>query len=514
MTGAGARGSRRWWALGALAVSLLAVGLDLTILNVALPTVSTDLHASTSELQWFADSYSLVLAAVLLPAGLLGDRFGRKKLLLIALALFGFASLGCAYASSAGQLIAARAALGLGAAFLMPLSMSVLRVVFTDEERPRAIAIWAAANVVGIPLGPIVGGWLLDNFWWGSAFLINVPMTAIGLVAVAALLPESRSGERRRLDLAGVLTSSFGLVGITYGVISAGEHGWGDTAALIWLMGGAVLLAGFVWWQRRARDPLVELSLFGSAGFTWGGIVTTVVTFAMFGLLFVMPQYFQSVGGADALGTGLRLLPMIGGLLAGTGIANRLSPKLGAKITIAIGLVLVTSGLVAGATTGVHTGGGVVATWLALIGAGLGFALPAGMDVALGALSEERSGVGSALLMAMRQVGGAIGVAILGTVINSGYHARLNLAGLPEQAAEAVRKSVNTGVVVARQAGSPALLDSVRTAFVHGMDNTLWVCGGVTAVGVALTLAFVPARSAGTGRTGDEPAQSEREFVS
>src|SRR4029453_11913187 len=234
-------GARRWWALGALALTLLVVGLDLTVLNVALPTLAVDLHASTGQLQWFANAYNLVLAAALLPAGLLGDRFGRKRFLLIALGLFAAASVACAYAGSAGALIGARAVLGLGASFLLPLSVAVLPVLFSAEERPRAIAIWASANAIGIPLGPVLGGWLLDHYWWGSVFLINLPVIVLAGGAVAVVLPESRSSYPPRLDLVGVLTSSLGLVGLTYGVIEAGERGWsGPVAVGSWGRGALV----------------------------------------------------------------------------------------------------------------------------------------------------------------------------------------------------------------------------------------------------------------------------------
>jgi EmrB/QacA subfamily drug resistance transporter len=506
-------GARRWWALGALAVTLLAVGLDLTVLNIALPTVATDLHASTSQLQWFVDSYTLVLAALLLPAGSLGDRFGRKKLLLGALVVFGAASLACAYASSPGELIAARAALGLGAAFLMPLSMAVLPVLFSAEERPRAIAVWSAANAIGFPLGPILGGWLLDHFWWGSVFLINVPVVAVALVAVATLLPESGGTGRERLDFVGVLTSSLGLVGLTYGVISQGEHGWGDAGTLAWLIAGVALLVVFVFLERRNTAPLVDLSLFRSASFTVGATLLSLVSFAMFGLLFSMPQYFQAVKGADALGTGLRLLPMVGGLLVGTVLGGRVARKVGAKITVAVGFVLLTASALVGATTDSHAGYGYTLSWLAVLGVGMGFAMPTATDAALGALSTARSGIGSALLMALRQVGGLLGVAVLGTVLSTSYHSRLNVAGLPAPAAEAVGKGVNTAVAVARRVGSPTLLDSVRSAFVYGMDVTLWVSGGILAFGVVLALAFLPARSATMEETEDERAGSERGVI-
>ena len=238
----------RWWALGALALCTVAVGLDSTVLSVALPTLAGDLRATTGDLQWITTSYLLVLAAALLPAGMLGDRFGRKRMLLGALAVFGAASIACAYAASTGQLIAARAALGLGAAVLMPLTSAVLTVLFAPAERPRALAVWVTASSLGIPLGPLVGGWLLDNFWWGSVFLINVPIVLVGLVAVALWVPESHGDRARRFDPAGVLLSALGLVAVTFGIIEIGERGWTDALSLGAFAGGLVVLAVFVAW--------------------------------------------------------------------------------------------------------------------------------------------------------------------------------------------------------------------------------------------------------------------------
>src|SRR4051794_18363103 len=313
----------RWYALAALALSTLAIGLDTTILSVALPTLSRDLHASTGDLQWFTNAYLLVLAAALLPAGMLGDRFGRKKLLLGALFVFGAASAACAWAGSTGELIAARTVLGLGAAVLMPLSGAVLTVLFDDKDRSRALSIWLTASALGIPLGPLLGGWLLDNFWWGSVFLINVPLVGVALLAVALWVPESHGDRTRRFDLLGVLLSAAGLVALTYGIIEAGDRGWGDARSLLTMIGGAVLLGAFVVWQRRSRQPLVDLGLFRSRAFTGGAVLATVASFAMLGLLFALPQYFSAVGGQDAFGSGLRLLPVIGGLLLGARTAEK-----------------------------------------------------------------------------------------------------------------------------------------------------------------------------------------------
>jgi EmrB/QacA subfamily drug resistance transporter len=325
--------ARKWWALVAIAASVLVVGLDLTVLNLALPTIATDLHASTSDLQWISSAYSLVLAAAMLPAGMLGDRLGRKKVLLAALVLFGASSAACAYATGTGELIAGRAVLGIGAAAIFPLSLSVIPVLFAPEERQRAIALMASATFISFPIGPIVGGYLLDHFWWGSVFLINVPVVVLAVIAVAFLLPESRSEQRPSVDYLGVILSSAGLAGLTYGFIKAGQDGWTDAAAVGTIAAGVAVLAGLVAWERwltgRNRDgdagnlrggkvrPLIELRLFRSAGFTWGTILATLVSFAMFGIFFAMPQYFQEVRGVNAMGSGLRLLPMIGGMVIG-----------------------------------------------------------------------------------------------------------------------------------------------------------------------------------------------------
>jgi MFS transporter, DHA2 family, multidrug resistance protein len=393
---------RRWWALGALALSVLVVALDLFVLTLALPTLSADLHASTSDLQWFVDAYSLVLAAALLPAGLLGDRIGRKKLLTGALVLFGMASLACAYSTSTGELIAARAALGLAAAAILPLSLAVLPVLFTPAERPRAIAIVGGATFLGYPVGPILGGWLLDHFWWGSVFLINLPLVVVAVIATGVLVPESRSTTRPRLDPLGVLLSALGLLGVTYGLIRAGGQGWGDPLALATMTGGAVVIALFVVWQRRTAHPLADITLFRSRAFTWGTALTTVVNFTMFGLLFALPQYFQAVDSASALVTGLRLLPMIGGLLVGVRLADRLGRRVSPRAIIAAGYVFMAGGLVFGAFTGPHTGYGFIAAWLSIMGFGFGFAMPTAMAVAISPLTAERSGAGSALQMALR----------------------------------------------------------------------------------------------------------------
>ena len=531
---------RRWWTLAALAVSVLVVALDLFVLNLALPTISADLHASSGDLQWFVDAYSLALAAALLPAGLLGDRIGRKRLLTAALALFGIASLACAYATSAGELIAARAVLGLAAAVILPMSLAVLPVLFTESERPRAIAAVGGATFLGYPVGPIVGGWLLDHFWWGSVFLINVPVVVIAMIAVTTLMPESRSEDKPGVDIAGVLISSAGLSVLTYGLIKAGESGWGDQTAIATMSAGVVMLIAFVAWERRlgrpagraqersARrpasqrkpaQPLVDLTLFSSAGFTWGTVLSTLVSFALFGILFAMPQYFLQVRGLDSLGAGYRLLPMIGGLAVGLVVGQRLlSPRkersqggdrlgrINAKVVGTAGFAIMAVSLAVGAGTTVASGTGFTAAWFGVSGLGLGLAMPTALNSALGALSPERSGSGSALITALRQVGGTIGVAVLGTVLATVYRSYLHLEGLPANAAGPAKSGIAGGIAVAQAARSVPLLDAVRSAYVNGMDVMLWVCAGIAAAAALLALAFLPRGSGASVR--DAPAPS------
>src|SRR6476619_3623847 len=517
--------ARKWWALVAIAASVLVVGLDLTVLNLALPTIATDLHASTSDLQWISDSYSLVLAAAMLPAGLLGDRLGRKKVLLVALVLFGASSAVCAYASGTGELIAGRAILGIGAAAIFPLSLSVIPVLFAPEERQRAIALLASAIFISFPIGSIVGGYLLDHFWWGSVFLINVPVVVLAVIAVAMLLPESRSAERLRIDVVGVIPSSAGLAALTYGFIKAGQDGWSDSIAVGTIAAGVAVLAVLVAWERwltgrnRAGNggslrggvirPLIALRLFRSASFTWGTTLSTLVSFAMFGIFFAMPLYFQEVRGVNAMGSGLRLLPMIGGMVIGMIGSTRLAsprraadgtavaPSASVKGLVTVGFTVMAVTLGVGATTTVASGTGFAAAWFAVFGLGLGLAMPQTMNAALSALSAESSGAGSALISAMRQVVATIGVAVLGTVLSSVYRSHLVVTGLPDAVAAAAKSSVVAGVAVADKLGSAALLDSVRHAFVSGMDALLWVCAGIALVSAILAVIFLPRRTDG-----------------
>jgi DHA2 family multidrug resistance protein-like MFS transporter len=496
-------GSRRWWALGAVFLTILCVGIDSTVLSVALPTLARSLHASEPDLQWFSSGYFLVLAAAMLPAGLLGDRYGHKRVFLISLALFATGSAACAFSTTVDEFMAARVLLGLAGAGVIVMSISSLTVLFSRQERPKAVGILGAGNFLAMPIGPILGGWLLTNFWWGWVFLVNVPVALVGLVAASVLLPEFRAPERPALDLPGVAASILGLVAVTYGLIRAGEDGWGNPGALLVIVVGIAILAGFLAWERRlTRRPgaqaLLDMTLFSSASFTWGAIFAAMSFLSLIGVLFAMPQYFQGVLGTTAMGSGLRLLPLVAGVLIGAVPAAEIAKLVGAKIAVAAGFGLLVVGLCLGAGTSADSSGVFVGVWMAVVGAGMGLALATSTSAALVELSPDRSGVGTGVVEAIDEIGGPLGIAIVGSVISAGYLAHLNLSRLSGPAASAVRQSVFRGVGVAEQLHLPSLLTSVRAAFVHGMDTALLVSAGIALAGAVLSLLYLPKTNAST----------------
>jgi EmrB/QacA subfamily drug resistance transporter len=443
-----------------MVLAILVVGLDAMVINVALPTLADRLGASTTQLQWVTDAYTLALAGLLLPAGLLGDRFGRKRMMVGALIVFGAASVLASQAGSAAELIWARAAMGAGAAVLMPLTLSILPAMFPAEERARAVAVLTASVAVGLPLGPLVGGWLLAHFWWGSVFLINVPVVGLALAGTVLLVPESADPRTPRLDLAGAVLSGLAIAGLVYGIIQVPADGWSDPVVLLSLTVGVLALIGFLAWQRRAAEPLVDLALFANRRFTWSTAAATSVSFVMFGSFFVLPLYLQNVTGTDALGTGLRLLPIVGGLLVGGLASERLASRLGIRVVITGGLGLLGAGLLLLATVDAGTGYGLVAIALSVAGVGLGASMSAAIDTTLGELPPSQAGRGMALATTCRQVGSALSIAILGSLLTSvsGHHG-----------------------------GGP------KVAFVAGMSVVMWVCVAVTVLVAVAVAVFLPA---------------------
>ncbi|MFM9447220.1 MFS transporter [Streptomyces acidiscabies] len=494
---------RRWWALGALVASMLTLGFDLTILNVALPTMAEDLGASTGQQQWMADAYVVVFAALMLPAGLLGDRFGRRRMLVVGLALFLAGSLVGALASDVNWVIAARAFMGIGGALITPLALSVLPSLFGADERTKAVGIISAASSLGLPLGPIIGGWLLNHFWWGSVFLVNVPMAAIGIAACVFLLPETNDPSSPKVDTVSAALTASGLGALIFAIIEAPTRGWGDPLIVAMFVLSAVFLTGLILRERGMSRPMLDMSLLSQRGFLFNTLAATLVMFVLSGLLFVLPLYLQTVLGNDALGTGVRLLPMMGGLLIAARAAQPVVERFGARAVVSAGLAVLAFSALLGSRTTVDSGYGFTALWLSITGLGFGFSVVPAMDGALGALPRDRAGSGAGLLMTLRQVGAAIGIALLGSLLASDFRDRLDVTGLPSGLAHTAGESVVAAHLVAEKAGVPGLAASADSAYVHGMNLALLVCGVCALAAALLAAAFLPGARAGAPATVD-----------
>ena len=512
--------ARRWWMLGVTCLSVVVVSLDLTILNIALPSISTALQASTGDLQWIVDAYSLTFAGVMLTAGVTGDRFGRRRLLLTGLAVFLGASVWCALSQSAGELIAARAVMGLGAGIVFPLSIAVVSAAFSDAERPKAIGILTAVIAAGLPLGPVLGGLLLQHFSWHSVFWINVPAVCLTLVAGAVLMPESRNPVAPPLDIPGALLSTGAVTCLVWGVINGPEHGWAAPGSWGVLTGSTVLVAAFLLREHRAPHRLVDPAIFSDPRFAWGTVATVAVSVALYGVMFTLPQYLQSVLGNDPVSAGLRLLPMMGGLLVAGGTASLVVRAAGPKVTVAAGLALLTAGLAVLSQVHLETSYAIPATGLALAGLGTGTSIAGAMDQVMAAVGGDEAGAGASVNSTLRQVGGAIAVAVLGSVLSASYARALGpaLAGLPARDAATARASITEAAQLAsRLPGGGAILRAAGTAFLHGMSVVMLICAAVTALAALTSLRYLPGRASSGGpglsqppATATSPARTRR----
>ena len=488
---------RRWWTLGVMALSLLVIGLDNTILNVALPTLVRELGASASQLQWMVDAYILVFAGLLLTMGALGDRFGRKRALSVGLLLFGLGSLGAAFSGSANMLIATRAAMGIGGALIMPSTLSIITNVFSGAERGRAIAAWAAVSGLGIIGGPVLGGWLLEHFWWGSVFLVNVPIVLVAVLAGYFLVPESKDPNATPLDPVGAGLSIAGLSALVYAIIEAPANGWTDPLILAAFAIAAVLLGWMVWWELRTPHPMLQMSFFRNPRFSAASASITLVFFAMFGTVFLIAQYLQFVLGFSPFEAGLRVMP-VATLIVAAPLSARLTEKVGSKIVVTTGLVIVAIALTVISGVEVDGGYGRVALALSIMGFGMGMTMAPATDSIMGSLPLAKAGVGSAMNDTTRQVGGALGVAVLGSVLASTYSAAMTplVTALPPPAAELALDSVGGAARVAAEIGEAgaALVRSAASAFVDGMGNAALVAAGVALAGAMVAAVFLPAR--------------------
>ena len=501
--------SRRWQAVIVLAISLLIVTVDNTILNVALPSIQADLDTSSSELQWIVDSYLLVFAVLLLMAGSLGDRFGRKRALFVGLGVFGFGSLMAATASSSTELIAWRAVMGIGAAAIMPTTLSIITNIFPKDERPKAIAIWAAVAGMGIAIGPVSGGFLIEHFDWNAIFLVNLPIVAIGLAAGAVLIPESRDPESPRLDLPGFGLSIAGLTAIVWGLIEAPEKGWTGVPILAAFTVGAAIVAAFVAWELRAKQPMLDVSVFRNLRFSAANIAVTFVFFALMGVMYFLTTYLQSVMGYTALEAGVRMVPIALGVIFAARFSVALTARLGTKVVVAAGLAVV--GISLGAFTAVDADTEYmtkVAGALTFMGVGMGLAMAPATESIMGSLPKDKAGIGSAMNDVVRELGGTLGVAVLGSIVSTSYGASMDdaTAGLPHRAAEAASDSVAGAHEVAAQmnSGGAEFIAVADQAFIDAMTTAASVAAGVALIGALVAAAFLPSRA----RTEPEPVEA------
>ena len=496
---------RRRWTLAVLCLSLLVIGIDNTILNVALPTLVKDLDASASQQQWMVDTYVLVFASLLLTAGMLADRFGRRGALQVGLVVFGLGSTAAAFAGSADMLIAARGVMGIGGAAIMPSTLSILTNVFTDaKERAQAIGVWAAVAGLGIAIGPVTGGWLLEHFWWGSVFLVNLPVVAIALLAGRVLVPTSRDPAPRRLDPAGTVLSFAGLAGVLYGIIEAPSQGWTHGPVVAAFTAGVAVLAAFVAWELHTDHPLLNMHFFENPRFSGASVAIALVFFALFGTIFFLTQYLQFVLGYGTLRAGVAVAPIAVALMISAPLAPVLTARVGTKVMVATGLAIVSAGLVILSTASVDSGYGVVLATILVLGIGMGLAMAPATDSIMGSLPRAQAGVGSAVNDTTRMVGGSLGVAILGSLLSAGYHATIDgsaaIAQLPASAAAAARDSLGGAVGVATRLGGTtgqSVLDDARQAFVHAMGHAVLAGAAVALVGALFALVWLPARAPG-----------------
>src|SRR5918993_1240287 len=483
--------ARRWKTLGVLSLSLFIIGLDNTILNVALPTLQDEFDASPSKLQWMVDSYLLVFAGLLLVFGTLGDRFGRKLALHAGVSIFGLASLGAVVADSANEVIAVRAAMGVGAALIMPATLSIIANVFSGEERGKAIAIWAALAAVGIGLGPLAGGLLLEWFGWSSVFLVNVPVAAVALLLGIRYVPESRDPRPGSFDLLGAALSAAGFSILVYAIIEAPEQGWTSGLILGSLTASVALLGAFLWWERRTAEPMLDLGFFRSASFSVGTAAVSVAFFALLGAIFALTQYLQFAHGYSAIEAGAIMSPLALGLMIGAGSSSEAVRRLGISRVVAAGLSGLAILLALTTLFQPDTGEFVLVAWFFGLALAMGWIMAPATDAVVGAVAPAKSGVASATNTVARMVSGALGVAVIGSLVNSLYANDVEpaLSGLPAPAREAAGESIGAANAIAGQlppeAGS-TLMASAGDAFVDAMATGLIVAAALSAAAAVI----------------------------
>ena len=499
-----ARGSsrHRWATLSVLCVTLLLISLDNTVLNVALPSIARTLNASSSELQWMVDAYAVVFAGLLLSLGALGDRAGRKWVFMAGLVVFGGGSVFAAFSWSPLVLTVSRAIMGVGAAALMPCTLSILTNVFTSErDRVRAIGIWSGTTGIGVALGPILGGFLLAHFWWGSVFLINVPIAVVGLIASIWLVPNSKNPSSLRPDAVGSVLSMLGLAMLLWGIIEAPSRGWSSPFIVASLIAAFVFLAVFVIWERRIDHPMLPLQFFSNRRYSVAISALALVIFSLIGMFFLMTQYLQFDLGYSPLEAGVRVAPVALTLLVIAPMSVLVARRIGTKYVVGTGLLLIALSLgLLSRTSVTGTYRNCVVAFL-LVGVGVALALAPCTESVMGSLPKRQAGVGSATSDTAMQFGGALGVGVLGTVLNLRYqnlmaHAVAH-ARVPTAVAQLIKGSLGAALAVAHRAPRPLgeeLASLARRAFVSGMDEALVIAAVVVFAAALVVLALLPNR--------------------
>ena len=509
--------------LVALLLAAFLVNLDTTLVNVALPAMVRELHASTTQLQWVVDAYNLVFAALLLTFGSLSDRFGRKGMLLAGLAVVGTASLAGGFTTSPDQLIAARAVMGLGAAMTFPATLSLISNIFTQRrERARAIGLWGAVGGVAIAMGPIVGGWLLEHYSWAAIFIAMAPVAAVAAVLVALAVPASRNPGVTAMDIPGLLLSSATMALLVFTIIEAPTYGWTAARSVAGFAASAALLAAFIAWERRAAHPMLDVGMFRNMRFSAASGAVTVSFFTLFGFIFLMTQYFQFVRGYEPLTAGVRLLPVAVAVGAGSVAGTQLAVRAGTKLVVTAGLVAMAAFYAwVAATVSASLSYGVIAVQMVVYGLGMGLTSAPATESIMGAISRAKAGVGSAINDSTRLIGGTLGVAVIGSVYASVYGARLSAtlpAAVPGSVAAIAHQSVGAAYAAAGKIaalGHPALglalHHAATNAFLRGLTIGVLVAGGVAAAGAILAVRFLPAQPATPAAGEAEPAESAPE---
>ncbi len=508
----------RWIALAFMAISLLIISLDGTVLNLALPSIANDLGSSASQLQWIIDAYVLAIAGLLLTMGYLGDRLGRKPTLNVGLVIFALFSLGAALSHSTNMLIGMRAMMGIGAAIILPATLSILTATFRDpKERAQAIALWAATFSLGMGIGPIIGGWLLEAFSWHAVFYINIPVIVVGLVGGGYFIENSKAEHPKRIDIPGAILSIAGLFSLVYAIIQAGAEGWGATHVLYAFGAAAVLLGVFIFWELRSKNAMLPLNFFKNMSFTGANVALTLVAFGLMGSMFFLGQFLQSVQGYSPFEAGIRLLPMAVVSFISAAMSAKIAERIGTKVTVALGIFIAAIGFFYFAQiAAVDVSYAKFVLAMCIISLGIGMTMSPATNSVMGSIPVSQSGIGSAMNSTTRQVGAALGVAVLGSILNSTYIASINAVSWPvqltAQAMEAIRGSIQGAHIVAQQVPSPQLaqmiIDQSNQAFTAGAVDALLVATIVLAVTAVIAFIILPQRVRGPkeeNNTGAKP---------